>query len=122
MRSLLPSSIFAVALSFATSALAESPAHFEGQTFTDISQAVKVFNDYNKRFEEKLEGELNGLDLHEIHELTYTMENAVAYITQSMYTVAEELEAVHQATELSNPDVVKKSGKKYLELSRNIVR
>ena len=122
MKSLLHTSTLALALSFASNVFAESPAHFEGQTFTDLSEAVKVFNDYNKRFENKLEGELNGLDLHEIHELTYTMENAVAYITQSMYTVAEELEAVHQATEISNADVVRESGKKYLELSRQIVR
>ena len=122
MKSLLPSSLLALALSLSANAFAEGPAHFEGQKFNDIAQAVSVFNEYNKRFEEKLGGELTGLDLHEIHELTYTMENAVAFITQSMYTVAEELEAVHQATEISNADVVRKSGQKYLELSRSIVR
>ncbi len=83
---------------------------------------MAVFNDYNQRFEDKLNGELDSLALHEIHELTYTMENALAYITSSMYTVAEDLEAVHQATEYANTDQVLKSGAKYLNTSRQIIK
>lgn len=115
-------SILTLSLSISAGANAEQPEHFQGKTFTELSQALAVFNEFNDRFEAKLNGELNALALHEIHELTYTMENALAYITSSMYTVAEDLEAVHQATEYANTDQVLKSGAKYLKASRQIIK
>lgn len=115
-------STFIVCVSLSTSVYAEDPKHFAGKTFNSITEAVSVFNDYNKRFESKLTGELSALDLHEIHELTYTMEDALAYITKSIYTVAEDLEAVHQATEYADAEKVQKSGATYLKLAREIVK
>ncbi|KZY64734.1 hypothetical protein A3742_01630 [Oleiphilus sp. HI0071] len=115
-------STLVLSLSIGSAAYGEQPEHFKGKTFTELSQAVAVFNDYNQRFEDKLNGELDSLALHEIHELTYTMEDALAFITSSMYTVAEDLEAVHQATEYANADKVRESGARYLNASRQIIK
>ena len=105
-----------------TGALAEEPQHFGGKKFSDITTALSTFHEYNERLERKLEGDLKPIDLHEIHELTYTIEDALAYITNSLYKVAEDLESVHVATEYANPEKVATHGALYLKAANQIIR
>lgn len=121
MKTILRIAALSIFFSLSANAYSEDAKHFEGKKFDNITDAVAVLKDYNQRFEDKMNGELDALALHEIHELSYTMEDAVAFITSTLYTVAEELEAVHQATEHASPGTVRTSGAKYLELSRAII-
>jgi len=121
MKTILRIATLSIFFSLSANTYSEGTDHFEGKKFDNIAEAVEVLKDYNQRFEDKMNGQLDALTLHEIHELSYTMEDALAYITSTLYTVAEELETVHQATEHASPDTVRDSGTKYLELTRAII-
>ncbi|WP_394174737.1 DUF6746 family protein [Thalassotalea litorea] len=53
-------------------------------------------------------------DMVKVHELTYTLENAVIRLQQDLNTIAEDLESVHLASERLDADTVKSSGQTYL--------
>jgi uncharacterized protein YukE len=51
----------------------------------------------------------------EIHQLTYSLENALARIKKQLEESAELLEDVHQASEKAQYDNALKQGRAYLE-------
>jgi len=54
-------------------------------------------------------------DMEEVHEYTYTMEDAVARIASDMEAIAVVLEEVHQASEGDDPDALRAAAGAYLE-------
>lgn len=54
-------------------------------------------------------------DMVKIHELTYTLENAVHRLQQDLNEIADELEKVHKASEVLDSKVIKDAGSKYLK-------
>ena len=72
------------------------------------------------KFNEKLQAiankkEITPEDMVKVHELTYTLENAVQRLQKDLATVAVDLEKVHKASERLDDKVVKGSGEKYLK-------
>jgi hypothetical protein len=49
-----------------------------------------------------------------VHELTYTLENALQRLQKDLVKVAADLEEVHQASEKLEADKIQSFGKKYL--------
>ncbi len=66
-------------------------------------------------------GNLDGQDLATIHELTYTIENALAKINAELSTLAETLEEVHIASETADIDREKTKGHEYLSIALELV-
>lgn len=98
------------------------PAHYKGEPAETTQQAVTNLNQYNPRLEAILaKGELTAMDMHEVHQLTYTLENALQRIHADLETTAALLEEVHLASETDKPEVVQKRGKAYLEGVRALV-
>jgi hypothetical protein len=58
--------------------------------------------------------ELGPLELNEIHQLTYTLENALERVRSDLGEIAEALEAVHIASESNDPGTVQGEGARYL--------
>lgn len=54
-------------------------------------------------------------DMVKVHELTYTLENAVIRLQKDLNTIAVDLEKVHKASEHLDQKTIEKSGQKYLE-------
>ena len=87
-----------------------------------LQTAVANFSEYNKRLEKALSGELTDADLMKIHELTYTLENALEKINDDLEDLADTLEEVHIASETFKRDELKKVAPQYLETSRQIIK
>lgn len=56
-----------------------------------------------------------------VHELTYTLENALEKITTEFTALAETLEAIHVASETADSATVMTRGREYLSVSRQVI-
>lgn len=98
------------------------PDHFKGKPANTLEEAVGNFSEYNSKLAAIVaKDELSPLDMHEVHQLTYTLENALEKIRAELATLAETLEAVHVASEHADVATVKTQGKAYLDKSRKVV-
>lgn len=94
----------------------ERPSHFKGEASPSWEVAVENLSEYNQRLAVLVNKEqLSADDLHQVHQLTYTLENALERMEDEIEAVAETLEKVHVASETNQPDTVKKEGEKYLK-------
>lgn len=124
MKNLLKGAALAVSLAVAGGAVAEErPSHFKGLAAPDLNTAVANFSEYNNRLEKVLAAdELTDADLASVHELTYTLENALEKITIDLEELAEILERVHVASETANRDALKEAGPVYLDTARSVIK
>ncbi len=101
---------------FALPATADEVDHYEPVPSETLSEAMENLETYNARVEEVLErDELGASDMEEIHQFTYTMEQAVARIATSMEEIAENLEEVHLASEGDDEEDLREKAEAYLE-------
>jgi len=113
----------AISLSAASWADSDRPAHARGEPSETLEQAVSNLSEYNGKLDTLLaKGELNAQDLHEVHMLTYTLENALQKIQADLEETAAVLEEVHIASETNKPEVVKEKGQVYLQSTRTLVK
>ncbi|GGE64055.1 hypothetical protein GCM10011533_15620 [Streptosporangium jomthongense] len=112
----------AASLLFAVPAFASEGDHFKGKPANTLEQAVANFSEYNNRLEDMLAGELGLEAMNEVHQLTYTLENALKKLDDEIDELEDTLEKVHKASEHADPDTVRSAGKQYLSDSRKIVR
>ncbi|MFP3921424.1 MAG: DUF6746 family protein [Dichotomicrobium sp.] len=122
----LTSTIAAVVIglsAFAGSAVAdERVEHYEAKPSETLEEAVKNFAEYNKKVAEVLKkDELTASDLERIHELSYTIEIALAKINDGMCSLPQTLERLHLASEEHNADEVRGVGEVYLETAQTVV-
>ena len=113
------------ALGFAGTAQAEDdrPDHFKGEPSATLDQAMANFSQYNRQLGEILaKDELGPEDTAKIHELTYTLENALAKIKDGVEVLEESLEAVHVSSERFELDVVRAEGARYLDTAAKLAK
>lgn len=92
--------------------------HFEGKQAENLAEALSNFEIANEQLEEYLEGGAPGkADLAHIHELTYTLENALKTIRAELSDLAITLEEVHLASERGDTEIVLEAGRKYLSVA-----
>jgi len=123
-----PLNVLVFAISFmslpliaATANSADRPDHATGLPANTLDEALTNFKTYNGKLEALLAKEsLEAKDLHEIHLMSYTLENALQKITSDIGKVAEALESVHLGSETNDKERVKTSGGFYLEQSEKI--
>lgn len=101
----------------------DRPEHFKGEASENLDQALANLGSYNRKLAALLaEESLSTAQLHEVHVLTYTLENALERIEEEVEAMAEDLEAVHVASEHADPDTVKSRGKAYLDASGKLAQ
>ena len=123
MKTTLQIAAAAAALLFAALAFADDDyEHYKGEPSKTLEQAVANLSEYNNRLEKVLAGELTPQAMNEVHQLTYTLENALGKMDDELEDIAERLELVNKASERADPDTVKKEGAVYLEKSRPSVK
>lgn len=111
-----------VLLAASPAVLADRADHFEGKPADTLAEAVANMSEYNKQLAAILAQEaLSPQDMHNVHQLTYTLENALERIHAELGDLAELLEAVHVASETSDTDAVLKQGALYLDKTRVLV-
>lgn len=107
-----------IALSLGFAAGAQEPRidHYSGEPADSMPQALDNLAGYNAKLQALLAED--EVDLHTVHELTYTLENALQRVQADLADAAEALEEVHLASEAADADTVKARGADYLEATR----
>lgn len=100
----------------------ERTDHFEGEAADSLAAAVTNFTQTNHQLAELLaQDELSDADLGTIHELSYTLENALAKIDEELDTMAVDLEEVHLGSETMEVERVRTHGSAYLEAAQTLM-
>jgi len=96
--------------------------HFEGEPSRTLPEAIENFREANARLEQLLAQENPDTQVvFEIHQLTYTLENALDKIEDEVEDLADVLEEVHLASERNDGATVQERGREYLETAHIIV-
>lgn len=99
------------------------PDHYKGEASATLEQAVANFSEYNTKLAAILaKDSLSPADMNDIHQLTYTLENALEKMREEMTDLAAELEEVHIASETVDTVTAKAKGNAYLETARKLVK
>ncbi|MGF1615157.1 MAG: DUF6746 family protein [Gammaproteobacteria bacterium] len=106
----------------AWSSESQRPDHYEGLPAETLEIAVRNFSEYNGKLEAIIsKGTLTVEDMEAVHQLTYTLENALGKINEELSALAETLEDVHVASENQDQNRVKARGQEYLSVSRKVI-
>jgi hypothetical protein len=109
--------VFVLVVSIAVKA-EEKYNHFPSLTAPDLITALCNVQDYNKKLKAIANKEtLVATDLVKIHELTYTLENAIARLQEDLVVIAANLEEVHKASERLDSVAIATFSQKYLSQS-----
>lgn len=101
----------------------EKSGHFKGKPAETLEQAVSNFSEYNQKLSSILnQDNLSPQDMQQVHELTYTLENALGKINATMTELAETLEAVHVSSETGDAEGTKTEGLRYLDTANQIIQ
>lgn len=93
----------------------EKYSHFPAIASKDLPTALCNISVYNEKLASILnQPTLSAQDMVKVHELTYTLENAVNFLKTSLEQTSIDLEKVHKASEVLNASTIKNSGKQYL--------
>ncbi|KON81306.1 hypothetical protein PA01_06530 [Azoarcus sp. PA01] len=104
------------------SGAAEPIRHYKGEPAKTLPEAVKTFSEYNAKLEAILKGDVSDAAIADVHELTYTLENALGKMNEELTKLAETLEKLHQASEKLDREAVIQHGDEYLSVSRQVVK
>lgn len=109
-------------LSTAMAHARDRPSHFQGKEISSPEQALTVFKETNTKLAEVLKTELTPVSMTTVHELTYTLENALALIPAADDEIKEVLEEVHLGSESMDVERVLENGEYYLQLAKKLIK
>ncbi|CUS48080.1 MAG: Herpesvirus processing and transport protein [Idiomarinaceae bacterium HL-53] len=116
----LASALSAAAVDTVQATEQERYEHFEGEASPTVEAALENLTTYNAKLQEIMEDGLTSQEMAEIHQLTYTLENALATLNKELETTAATLEEVHLASERMEYDTVRIQGQRYVNQVRKI--
>lgn len=97
--------------------------HYKGEPAPTLEAALENFKSYNARLAEVLQrDELTMADLQNIHQLTYTLENALGKMNEEMAELAETLERLHVTSETGDVAGARQHGKAYLDTAGKLAQ
>ncbi len=100
----------------------EKYSHFPSLEAPTTSAALCNLATFNEKLQAiATKKELSPEDMVKVHELTYTLENAIVRLKKDLDTIAVDLEKVHKASEHLNQNIIKNSGDKYLAATQLIL-
>jgi hypothetical protein len=93
-------------------------SHFPAKKSPDAETALCNIVNYNKVLTQLTQKEeLSVEDMVKIHELTYTLENALGKLSEDLAKAAVDLEEVHLASEKLDTDTIKKHANIYANIT-----
>ncbi len=90
--------------------------HFAGKPADTLEQAVANFAEGNRQLRELLSGDVSQEDLAQIHQLSYTLENALGKMNEEMQALAVLLEQVHLGSETGKTQSVQGNARAYFNI------
>lgn len=113
---LLSKSLFAIIVALSSTAYASEVRHYKGQDVNTVEEAIAVLQEYNPKLQALLESEeLKPQDMGKIHEMTYSMENALKILEGSLKITQRNLEELHLSSERMETEKAKIYGQLYLD-------
>lgn len=118
-------------VSLALAALLAAPAladddrieHYKGEPSRSLEEALHNLAEYNARLKAVLEGgEPSGDDFHNIHQLTYTLENALERLDDELDAMEDDLEIIHVASERGEVGKILGAAPAYFERADKLQR
>ncbi len=100
----------------------DRPAHFKGEAIASQQQVLSTLAETNAKLTAILAGELNPTTMTEVHQLTYTLENALALIPAADDEIKEVLEEVHLGSESMDAERIRSNGEYYLQLAKKLTK
>jgi hypothetical protein len=95
--------------------------HFQGKPARTVTEALDNFREANLRLSDIVAMDNPDTQaVYEVHQLTYTLENALEKIRDELEDLAEVLEEVHLASERNDGETVKEQGAEYLKNARQV--
>lgn len=123
MKKHMQIAVLGLGLVLSSTALANQPVkHYKGEPSETLMQAVANFSEYNQKLKAILKQDLTQENMGQIHQLSYTLENAIAKMKEEINTMADNLEAVHIASETMDTETTKTKGKAYLETAGTLIK
>ena len=114
--------VLAVGLS-SNAVLASDDEHFQGKMPSSFVEAQALLAEYNETLNGFVQdGEITAAEMGEIHQLTYTLENALGRMEEEIERVEDMLEAVHKGSEHAEYESVLHNARQYLETSRVLLK
>ncbi|HET8816792.1 MAG TPA: DUF6746 family protein [Pseudidiomarina sp.] len=109
-----------LALTFLPAAVAfadeKRPDHFAGEPSPTLDAAIENLSVYNAKLQAIIgKSDMTASDMAEIHQLTYTIEVALARLNEEVETMQEQVEVIHISSERMEFDQVQQTGTNYLE-------
>ena len=106
-------------ITFASTAVAdERYNHFPSLEASDLKTALCNLKSYNGKLSAiTSKDKLSAVDMVKVHELTYTLENALQKMQSDLALMAVDLEEVHLASEKLDQDALKQYQEKYFAKS-----
>jgi len=99
----------------------DRPDHFKGKAVETIAQAQANISEYNRQMAKILAADsLNAESLAKIHNITYTLENALEHIENQIEKLQEELEEIHLASERNDKKTIRRVAPSYLSHSKEL--
>ncbi|MBD3652681.1 DUF6746 family protein [Kangiella sp.] len=111
----------AVASFAVASAQATDIKHFKGEKPESLAEAFAILEKYNPQLESFISSEPTPQQMAEIHQMTYSLENALKFIDDHLDETQENLEKVHIASETMEKETVQEKGKEYLQGTKELV-
>lgn len=103
---------------------AKTVKHFKGEPADTLEAAILNLSSYNKKLAVYINqpSEITPNELHEIHQISYTLENALERLSAEVKDIQDLLEEVHLASEQARYDDAKNHGKAYLDKINLLVK
>ena len=113
---LFTKSLVALSILTASAVSASEVRHYKGQDVNTVEEAIAVLQEYNPKLQAILDSEeLKPQDMGKIHEMTYSMENALKTLEGALKITQRNLEELHLSSERMEIDKAKIYGKLYLD-------
>lgn len=107
---------------FAADPAPERVSHYEAQKGESIEQTIAILLETNAKLKELLAGEMGEYDIHDIHSLSYTLEDSLMAIANEVKQLHGTVADMHFASEGQDRDAVIDYGKAYLSGVEKIIK
>lgn len=115
--------LLCLALSPAISLADERPEHYSGEKAETLEEALENLRTYSDKLATIVQDEsFDSEHLNSVHEITYTLENALQTVEEELQQLAETLESVHIASEQGETTTVAEDSRIFLEKTRMLLQ
>jgi hypothetical protein len=95
--------------------------HYQARQADDIAQTIANLREANQQLEAILAGEVGEYDMHDVHSLSYTIEDSLARLSEHLLEMKDIAGDMHFASEGLKRDDVIEHAKAYLSGVRKII-